>query len=217
MKILGIDEAGRGCVIGPLVMCGFEVDEDDAIFEQVKSQLKDSKQLSKKRRERLHDFLTNKIKAKVIMQIVHPAELNRQMDDISLNDIEEKCALDIVSSSNADGVYIDCFSAKKNFREDFIKKANTDKKFFIEFKADSTYKIVSAASIVAKVTRDSYIEKINEKYSKMGFVVGSGYPADKITILFLKHYFEKFKKMPEEVRTKWKTVQNIKQKNIFDF
>ena len=217
MKILGVDEAGRGCVIGPLVMCGFEVEEDDAVFEQVKSQLKDSKQLSKKRREQLYGYLKKEVNAKVIMQIVQPEELNRQMAEMSLNDIEERCALNIVASSDADEVYIDCFSAKKNFREDFVRKANIDKKFFIEFKADSRYKIVSAASIVAKVVRDSYIKKINEKYAGFGFVVGSGYPADETTIIFLKQYFEKFKKMPEEVRTKWKTVQNIRQKNIFDF
>ena len=188
MKILGIDEAGRGCVIGPLVMCGYMTEESNLLFEQIKPELKDSKKLFKLKRQKLNDLLINNQKAKICLQVVEVCEINTQMKNLSLNDIEENCTIKIVRSCNADEIYIDCFTRNKNFAEMFAKKADYGKKFFIEFEADAKYKIVSAASIVAKVTRDAYISKINEKYAKLGFVVGSGYPSDKTTIVFLKQY-----------------------------
>ncbi|MCK5476486.1 MAG: ribonuclease HII [Candidatus Aenigmarchaeota archaeon] len=217
MKILGIDEAGRGCVIGPLVMCGYQIDENNNEFIQIESRLKDSKQLSKTKREELYSVLTKLTESKAIMGIVEVEEIDRKMAEISLNDIEEKCALDIISSSEAKEIYIDCFSTKKNMKEEFIKKAKKNVQIFLEFKADSKYKIVSAASIVAKVTRDNFIKKINEKYKKQGFIVGSGYPSDSITINFLNQYFKKFNKIPPEARTRWKTIENIKQRTLFDY
>ena len=75
---------------------------------------------------------------------------------------------------------------------------------------------MSAASILAKVKRDAYIKKINKKYAKHGFIVGSGYPSDKTTIVFLKQYFKKFGKMPEETRIIWKTIKNIEQRTLFN-
>ncbi|OYT34748.1 MAG: ribonuclease HII [Candidatus Aenigmarchaeota archaeon ex4484_52] len=219
-KIIGIDEAGRGCVIGPLVICGAEICRNNINneFNKIKHLLNDSKKLTKSKREKLYDLLINKVKIKAYLQIIPAQKINQLMAKMSLNEIEEQYFLKIISSCIADKFYIDCFSNKKNFREIFAKKANTfltqKKKFIIKFRADEKYKIVSAASIIAKVTRDEYIKKINEKYAKIGFVVGSGYPSDKITIKFLEDFFKKFKKTPDEVRVKWKTCSKITNKNL---
>lgn len=84
-------------------------------------------------------------------------------------------------------------------------------------KADSLYPVVSAASIVAKVTRDRAIEELSSEWGE----IGSGYPADPITIVFLKEYIRKHQAPPLIARSSWATVKNIisdlNQKNLFDF
>ena len=87
-----------------------------------------------------------------------------------------------------------------------------------EHKADEKYPIVSAASIIAKVTRDGIIESYKEEYGE----IGSGYPSDPKTINFLKRYVEEFGELPKIARKSWKTSKRIleenkKQKNLLDY
>ena len=71
-----------------------------------------------------------------------------------------------------------------------------------EHNADQTFKVVSAASIVAKVTRDRAIITLSKKYGE----IGSGYPSDPITIAFLSDYIDEYKCPPPIARKSWKTI-----------
>ena len=74
--------------------------------------------------------------------------------------------------------------------------------------ADSRFVVVSAASILAKVTRDRAIAKLRKDYD-----LGSGYPSDSLTVKFVTKYYKKNHEMPNFVRKSWKPIQKIVAKN----
>jgi len=88
-----------------------------------------------------------------------------------------------------------------------FRAALPNKKIICQHRADSNFIVVGAASIIAKVERDAAIKKIEQM---SGFLIGSGYPNDPVTINFLKKYFRKYNSFPEFVRQSWQTVTAIK-------
>ena len=208
--ILGIDEAGRGPVIGPMVMCGFGIDENK-IDELIKSGAKDSKQMTAKAREAIYDYLL-KIADKVIIKRISPRELDRT----NINTIEKNITAEIINKSNPDTVYIDVPVRGKyicHYVDEVKSKISSqDVKIIGANKADSLYPAVSAASIIAKVERDRDIKNLHEIYGDFG----SGYPGDKYTVKFLEKYYADNKSLPECARLKWKTSQCIMQESLFD-
>ena len=207
-KLGGIDEAGRGCVIGPLVVAM-------AVCERKNEKLlkkygkKDSKQLTPQQREatlaELEKFCTfyfHEIKA---------SNLNELMKKMNLNDIEASTMAQLCKKApDADTVIDMPDRYGRTFRARMEKFGIT--KFEGEHKADENYPIVAAASIKAKVTRDKIIEEIK---TAVGFNFGSGYPSDPRTIAALID-IEKRKKLNPYIRQMWKTLDNIKQKKLFD-
>ncbi|ENN96257.1 ribonuclease HII [Methanocaldococcus villosus KIN24-T80] len=133
--ILGIDEAGRGCVIGPLVICGYATDE-----EKLKNiGVKDSKKLNKKERERLKNILESIGYYDVI--IITPEELNKMMNKKNLNDIEIEAFKEIIkkfiNKFEIEKVYIDaCSSNLLSFKRKF---KDLDIEIIAEHKADDKY------------------------------------------------------------------------------
>ena len=192
MLICGIDEAGRGPVIGPLVICGVLVDEEGE--ESLKSiGVKDSKLLTKKQREFFFEKI-KKIAKNYYLITVQPAEI-----DLAVTGTEVK--------------NLNFLEAKKTI--EIIKKLHPDKtELVVAHKADVKYVTVGAASILAKVTRDKEIEKLEKKYGK----IGSGYPADPVTKEFLK---KNFNNHPEIFRHSWATMKELKngegQKKLGEF
>ncbi|WP_457753524.1 ribonuclease HII, partial [Thermococcus sp.] len=81
-------------------------------------------------------------------------------------------------------------------------------KIIAEHKADAKYLPVSAASILAKVTRDKAIEKLKKQYGE----IGSGYPSDPRTRKFLEEYYKEHGEFPPIVRKSWKTLRKIEEK-----
>ena len=91
-----------------------------------------------------------------------------------------------------------------------MEKRYNKRIFVVESKADSTYKIVSGASIIAKVQRDFLLKEIENEYNcinKSNISLGSGYPADPFTIKFLNNNYDHFIAYPSFVRFKWKTLE----------
>ncbi len=225
MSISGYDEAGRGPVIGPLVVAGVKISKNKE-KELIKLGVKDSKQLSPGKRE----VMFNKIKQiadSYEIIIISPKQLNQMMDIMNLNQIEMNAMAIAINKLDSDKAFIDLPSNSKYFSLELKGRIKNQKTELIaEHKADEKYPVVSAASILAKVTRDKEIEKIKKKYNDYGDI-GSGYPSDERTINFLKNYLRRNKKLPEETRTKWQTVERIleeegfsyekKQKTLFSF
>jgi len=200
MKVVGIDEAGRGSVLGPLVICGVEIEEDRFKFlERLK--VKDSKKISPKKRV----VLSRKIKKIADHHLVripaHDIDLLRA-NEVNLNEIEKIGMRKIISKSMAKACYIDCFDVKPERLQHELENAFPDLNFVTEHNAENKYVVVAAASIVAKVERDLEIAKLRKQFKD----IGSGYPSDPKTIKFLKNSYED---LPGFVRKSWATIDKL--------
>jgi ribonuclease HII len=204
--VSGIDEAGRGCVLGPMVISICTIyQKDESFFREIG--VKDSKLLRPAKREQLFKIICEK--AKEYRIIVIPAqEINVLMNAFSLNVIETQKFGDLINSLKniPKNIIIDApekntesFKVKLN---KYITNENIKPLIIAENKADLNYIVVGCASILAKVTRDRLLKDI----VKCSI---SGYPADPKTITYIKEYFLKNKKLPACTRTKWKTIDNI--------
>ena len=216
--ICGIDEAGRGPVIGPLVMCGLLVKEEDE-KKLVKLQVKDSKLLTRERREFLFDKIKD-VSYKYEIIIINPDEIDHAVnnhDGLNLNKLEARKSAEMINLLNPDKAIIDAPSNNIKSYKQYLLNCINDKKIelVLEHKADLNYPVVSAASILAKVTRDNEIEKIKKKI-RIDF--GSGYMTDPKTIDFLEKYYEEY---PDLFRKSWFPYQDILnkkfQKKLEDF
>jgi len=216
MLICGIDEAGRGPVIGPLVICGVLVDEEGE--ESLKSiNVKDSKLLTPKQREVLFQKIKKLVKKYEII-IIPPHEIDMAVDGHigdNLNWLEAKKSVEIIAKLKPDKAILDCPSPNlKAYKERILESLKNKTEIVAEHKADVKYVVVSAASILAKVTRDAEIKRLEQKYGKMG----SGYPADPVTKEFLK---KNFNNHPEIFRHSWTTMKALKgekgQRKIGEF
>lgn len=223
MLKLGIDDAGRGPVIGPMVLAGCLIDEKtEAKFKKLG--VTDSKKLTAKRRE----FLAEEIRKRAEMfevVLAHPREIDgSNHDGIDLNKVEAiKCA-EIINKINKGykqlKVIVDCPSVGIAKWQDYLKtKINNLSNLDIscEHKADKNHIAVSAASILAKSTREKEMDKLKEKYGKE---IGSGYCSDPTTCKFLEQYARKHQEEGIFRRTwiTWKKAcANLSQKKLFSF
>ena len=108
-----------------------------------------------------------------------------------------------------DKIIVDCPDTEpRKFIQRLHKYLGTEIEIIAEHKADVNYPIVSAASIIAKVERDKVIERLKKKYGN----IGSGYPADPLTVKFLEDYFSKHGKMPPEARKSWDTAKRFEDR-----
>jgi len=214
--VLGIDEAGRGPVIGPLVIAGVSIDEKD-LDKLKKLGVKDSKLLSPRQRENLFDKIIAAAKNHKII-IIPPKEIDSALksESLNLNWLEAIKSAEIIDFLKPEKAIVDCPSNNIPSYKNFLKKHLKDKtELIVEHKADFKYTVVSAASIIAKVTRDKEIKEIQKKIKEP---IGSGYPSDPVTIIFLKKNYNNY---PGIFRKEWASWKNInkkkKQKSLKDF
>lgn len=209
LLIAGIDEAGRGPVLGPMVIAIFSCqNENEGKINALCK--KDSKQLSAKQREEIFEQL--KKLGKINFVVLSADDLNKLMERETLNEIEAMYMATLIKTLGNDvSVKIDL---PDRYSWVFAKRMARYgiKKYEAEHKADENHPIVAGASICAKVIRDREIEKIKREIGEFG----SGYPSDGKTIAFLKNK-ENLKRAAPFLRKKWKTLENIKQtKLIFE-
>ncbi|MEM0145297.1 MAG: ribonuclease HII [Thermoplasmata archaeon] len=201
MIYCGIDEAGRGPVIGPMVICGLCGDE--LKFSQIG--VKDSKLLSKKKREYLYNIiLDNSVSFEIIF--LEPQEIDNMRKKLNLNEIEALYFAEIIKKIGKNLYVVDSADVDEDrFAEKIRKNLDINVEIISKHHADRDFPIVSAASIIAKVERDRRIEELKKIYGNFG----SGYPSDPKTIEFLKNYFKENKEFPPIVRTSWLTLKKI--------
>lgn len=217
MLKLGIDDAGRGPIIGPMVLAGVLIDEKHE-KELIELGVKDSKQLTQKRRE----FLEQKIKdlAETFeIVIVTPKEIDGleevNVNRTKLNELEAHAVAKIINTINKGfneiEVTVDCPSISLVKWGDYLKRKIdnlSNLQVNIEHKADQNHVCVSAASILAKCVREKEMDKLKEKY---GPEIGSGYCSDPNTMKFLEKYAEQYEH-DGIFRKTWVTWTNVMAK-----
>ena len=210
MLIAGVDDAGRGPVIGPLVIAGVMMKEEE-LSKLTQLGVKDSKLLSPHRREVLAEKI-KEVARKYDVVKLSPAEV----DDIVLNGkklhklnwLEARTMAKVIETLSPDRAYVDASDVlEERFKQHIMECLSIKVDIVSKHKADRDYPIVSAASIVAKVERDKEIEQLKSVYGDFG----SGYPSDPRTIRFLEKCLEKSGDYPDFVRRSWKPAVRTKE------
>jgi ribonuclease HII len=228
--VIGIDDSGRGPLIGPMILAGVLVEkEKDVLFKD--HGITDSKLLLHSKRMELSKIIKqHSIKTHLIR--VFPDEIDNSISKgTNLNTLEAKKAAEIINELNSGKyqketikVIVDCPSNNIfAWRNTLIKHIKHINNLYIicEHKADFNHPSVSAASILAKVTREEEMDKSKEKYKEYGNL-GSGYPSDPYTQEFLKNNGKKLKDSGL-FRKSWQTWKSMfpepskKQSTLKDF
>ena len=202
MQICGIDDAGRGSMIGPLVIAGISIEKKN--IKKLKSiGVRDSKKLAPKTREILYKKIIKIVDNYHIIKIP-PKTIDRYVSNHNLNHLEAETMAKIVLKLHPDTSYVDsCDVDYKRFGKE-ISALSSNAKIKSSHHADSRIIVVAAASILAKVNRDKSIHRLNKKFN-----LGSGYPSDKKTIKSVKKILNSYKRPQPFIRTSWKPVQKI--------
>ncbi len=198
----GVDEAGRGSIIGPLVVAGISVRETK-IAQLTEMGVRDSKVLTPKARARLFGEIM-KVADSVCIRKVNPVEVDDSVLLRGLNRLEAKVMASVINNIGADEVYVDCCDVNPERYRDYIgQNLSCSPKMHSMHHADAINVVVSAASIVAKITRDHEVEQIRKKYR----AIGSGYPSDDRTMRFIRRWVKKNGSAPEFARKSWKPLR----------
>ena len=209
MLVAGVDDAGRGSVIGSLVIAGVMMKEED-LPKLTQLGVKDSKLLSPHRRE----ILAAEIKQ--IAQKYSIIKLSpKEIDDVvqkgrklhRLNRLEAQAMAKVIEILKPEMAYVDASDVlEERFKQHILECLPFKVEIVSEHKADRNYPVVSAASIIAKVERDKEIAELTNKYGDLG----CGYPTDPKTISFIQQCLEKLGKYPDFVRKSWKPAKKAK-------
>lgn len=217
--IAGIDEAGRGPVLGPLVVAAVRVPEA-SVVEGLG--LRDSKALTAGQRAELAGVVRDR--ADVEVTSVAPDVIDRYRRQRTLNDLEVDLFGDLVARLAPVRAYVDAADVDpERFRRRVLARARgpgtmdvgpaptgpavrPDIEVVAEHGADVRYPVVSAASIVAKVERDQRVAEIGEE---LGADVGSGYPSDPVTTAFVESWFDEHGDLPPHTRRSWVSARRM--------
>jgi len=205
MTVCGVDDAGRGSVLGPLVIAGISI-ERSKIKYLSEIGVRDSKQLSPSRRENLYKKIIDLVDDYYVVKI-SPRLIDQSVRKNELNHLEAQYMAKVISKLKPDSSYVDsCDVNPIRFGKKISKLAQSGR-IYSRHHADSKFAVVSAASIIAKVSRDREIEKLRKKYD-----LGSGYPSDSKTMQFVKNWILTYKDTPQFVRASWKPVKILLNK-----
>lgn len=211
MFIAGVDDAGRGSIIGPLVIAGVLLDEND--LPKLKGLgVKDSKRLSSGRRGQLAEGI-KKISLKCHVMKLSPATIDRVVETgkklHKLNRLEAQTMAEVIAVLQPEVAYVDASDVLADrFKNHIMESLPFKVEIISEHKADVKYPIVSAASIIAKVERDRAISELKGTYGDFG----CGYPTDSKTLEFLESLIRKLGSYPDFVRKSWKPAKRVKTK-----
>ena len=207
VQVCGVDDAGRGSLLGPLVIAGVSLPRSRTA-ELTRMGVKDSKKLSPDTRNTLYKKIIRLADGYCVVRI-NPYTIDQSVKKHQLNCLEAKYMARVVSKLCAGVSYVDsCDVNPARFGRE-ISRLSNQSKIRSYHHADDRFAIVSAASIIAKVCRDREIEKLRKTHN-----VGSGYPSDPKTIRFVKRYHKKHRKMPGFVRKSWRPVREITARTL---
>ena len=202
--ICGVDEAGKGPVMGPMVVAAVSV-ENAKLIENLG--FKDSKLLSSQRRLELFNLIKQNYSYEI--EVINVEKIDEYRMKNQLNLLNRKAFEKVISRLNPKVAYVDAADVNEERfgREIKVNLTNPNNTDVISMhKADSMIPVVAAASIIAKQTRELEIKKLKKEIGDFG----SGYPSDERTIKFLKSYFHDNSRWPPGTRKSWKTIERIR-------
>ncbi len=199
MQICGVDEAGRGSMLGPLVVAGITISKSKIKLLK-KLGVRDSKKLSPAAREYLYKKIIETVDDYHVIRIP-PRVIDKSVANHSLNHLEAKYMARVISKLSPSTAFVDsCDVNSKRFGKE-ISELTSNTKIRSYHHADSKFVTVSAASILAKVSRDRAIMRLGKNHD-----IGSGYPSDPKTKMFVKKSLRRNREIPF-LRKSWKPVQ----------
>ena len=206
-RVLGLDEAGRGSVIGPLVVGGFCVDEGAAAGLRARG-VRDSKLLSRARRESVYAALDG-IGTRHSVTLL-PRRIDAWVARGRLNELELRAFAEIAAEVRPDVAVVDaCDPNAERFGRRLAALLGPGVRVIARHRADVTEPVVGAASIVAKVRRDRALDRLR---ARLGAGVGSGYPSDPVTRAFVDRTVLAGGPCPAWLRESWAPVKRVKRR-----
>jgi ribonuclease HII len=207
--IAGVDEAGRGCVIGPLVVAGVMVKKEN-LHVLTELGVKDSKLLTPKKRELLYPVIIQLIEKYQTIHVM-PCQIDKAVDSArrlhKLNRLEAQTMAQVIEALAPDEAFVDAADTIEYRFGNHIRECLKIKTRIVSrHKADKIYPIVSAASIIAKVERDREVAALREAWGDFG----SGYLTDEKTMAFLRRLLDDNDDYPSFVRKSWKPAKRAK-------
>jgi ribonuclease HII len=199
--ICGVDEAGKGSVLGPLVVAAVGIPSEYILADLG---LKDSKLLLPKERERLYKIIRKKCRVAIIN--LNAQDIDTVRRDMTLNAAVARAHAGVIAQLSPACAYVDACDVNTLRYAEMVKNyLDHPCEIVSEHHADEKFPVVSAASIIAKVSRDRAISMLAKTYGE----IGSGYPSDPVTIRFLSGYIDEHRVAPPIARKSWKTVSAI--------
>jgi len=202
--VVGIDEAGRGAWVGPLVIGAVSI-EASRLEEIRETGAKDSKLLSPSARERIYERIGRITATRTV--VLEPPEIDRHVARGRLNDLEASAFGRLVRESAAQLAYVDaCDADARRFGRKVASVAGPGTRVISAHRADRDRPLVGAASIVAKVERDRAIAELS---ARLGGGLGSGYPSDATTVAFVRRRVSPRGPRPPWLRASWSTTERV--------
>ncbi len=214
MLVAGVDEAGRGCVIGPLVVAGVMMKTENlSILTDLG--VRDSKLLTPEKRSLLYPVILQLVEKYHTIKVM-PFQIDKAVENLrklhKLNRLEAQTMAQIIEVLEPDEAYVDAADTVEHRFGNHVKECLKIKTRIIsKHKADRIYPIVSAASIIAKVERDREVASLRLEHGDFG----SGYLTDEKTMIFLKGLLDKNDDYPDFVRKSWKPAKRAKSEKAF--
>jgi ribonuclease HII len=201
----GVDEAGRGSIIGPLVIAGISI-KQDRIMDLHHVGVRDSKMLTAKARTSLFAIVSEMVDSLCIYKI-DCSVIDENVFSKGLNKLEAETMAYVIDNLKADMVYVDsCDTDPGRYKHYIESRLITSKsKLYSMHHADSLNIVVSAASIIAKFVRDGEIQEIRKTHCN----IGSGYPSDVKTMRFIRNWVSEYKCAPRFARKSWRPLRDM--------
>ena len=201
----GVDEAGRGSIIGPLVIAGISI-KQDRIMDLHHVGVRDSKILTAKARTSLFAIVSEMVDSLCIYKI-DCSVIDENVFSKGLNKLEAETMAYVIDNLKADMVYVDsCDTDPGRYKHYIESRLITSKsKLYSMHHADSLNIVVSAASIIAKFVRDGEIQEIRKTHCN----IGSGYPSDVKTMRFIRNWVSEYKCAPRFARKSWRPLREM--------
>ena len=198
--ICGVDEAGKGAVLGPLVVAGVACGSDE---EAAAVGARDSKTLSPARREEIYAEIVARFS--VATRTLSPREIDARPGH-TLNLCIARAHAAVVSDLGPDLAILDaCDVDEGRYGRTVAGYLTCRCRVRSVHEADRIHPVVGAASIVAKVLRDRAIADLAREHGD----IGSGYPSDPVTIAWLRDYLRERKAPPPFARASWATTREL--------